>query len=151
MLCGDVQTILTLFARFSNLMIMSSDQPTVLLMEDDEEVREAVAKFLTTKGYRVVLAPNEQDSIKQIADSQFRIGLILVDQDMNSDEALAVGRRVRNHFRMGENIPVVVIPLEFREEMEGTDEGVGGRDYKTYLSNNQQLENLLHRLLPQKP
>jgi CheY-like chemotaxis protein len=127
-----------------------SDKPAILLVEDDEEIREGIVQFLKTIGYDVAWATNEADSILEIANSHFRIGLFLVDQDMSSDEALAVGRRLRTHVRMGENIPVVVIPLEFSKELEGKDEDVGQRDYKTYLSSCQQLATLLSRLLPLK-
>jgi hypothetical protein len=62
----------------------------------------------------------------------------------------ALGRRVRDHFKMGLDIPVVVLPAEFEKELEGKDEGVGGRDYKSYLADCQQLEALLSRLLPRR-
>jgi two-component system response regulator MprA len=120
----------------------------ILLVEDDDEIREAMTEFLHVRGYRVIEATNEADSIEEILKSGYRIGLILVDQDLNSDDALAIGRRLRDHFKMGEGVPVVVLPVEFKKEMEGTDEDVGGLDCKSYLANGQQLEGLLSRLLP---
>ena len=121
---------------------------TILLLEDDDEVREAMTQFLRARAYRVVEATNEANSIEEIDKSGDRVALILVDQDMNSDDALAIGRRVRDHFKMGLAVPVVVLPAEFKKDMEGTDEGVGGSDYKSYLANGQQLEGLLSKLLP---
>jgi DNA-binding response OmpR family regulator len=119
----------------------------ILLVEDDDEVREAMTEFLNLRGYRVIQATNEADSIEESVKSGYQIELILVDQDLHSDEALAIGRRVRDHFKMGREVPVVVLPAEFKKEMEGTDESVGGLDCKSYLANGQQLEGLLERLL----
>jgi CheY-like chemotaxis protein len=120
---------------------------TILLMEDDDEVREAMTEFLRSRGYRVIEATNEADSIAEIVKSEHQVGVILVDQNINSDDALAIGRRVRDHFKVGQAVPVVVFPAEFKKEMEGTNEAVGGRDYKSYLANGQQLEGLLSTLL----
>ena len=119
----------------------------ILLVEDDNEVREAMTEFLNLRGYRVIEATNEADSIEESVKSGYQIELILIDQDLDSDDALAIGRRVRDHFKMGQEVPVVVLPAEFKKEMEGTDEGVGGLDCKSYLANGQQLEGLLNRLL----
>ena len=120
----------------------------ILLVEDDDEVREAMAEFLNVRGYQVIQATNEADSIEESVKSKYQIELILIDQDLDSDEALAIGRRVRDHFKMGQEVPVIVLPAEFKKEMEGTDEDVGGLDCKSYLANGQQLEGLLSRLLP---
>ena len=38
-------------------------------------------------------------------------------------------------------------PFEFCKEMEGTNENMGGRDYKSYMTSEQQLEDLLAGLL----
>jgi hypothetical protein len=39
------------------------------------------------------------------------------------------------------------LPFEFCKELEGTDENMGGRDYKSYMTSEQQLEDLLAGLL----
>ncbi|SRR6266496_410445 len=126
----------------------ASDAPAILLIEDDEEIREGMVQFLRTRGYRVAWATNEQESILEITNSQLQFGLFLVDQKMKSEEALEIGRRLRAYVGTGKDIPVIVIPQEFSKEMEGRDEDLGEKDYKTYLTNGQQLENLLSRLLP---
>ena len=125
----------------------SPEFTAILLVEDDDEVRENLINLLEGRGYRVVVATNEDASVAAVLASPQQIGLILVDQMMSSDQALALGRRIRSYFSMAATVPVVVIPMEFTEEKEGSDESVGGRDYKAYLANYSQLENLLARLL----
>ena len=121
--------------------------PSILLIEDDDEVRVGIARMLETSGYRVVSAANELESASAITDAGSDIGLILVSQRAASDDALAAGRRIRKDAGIGDLVPVVVIPSEFVKEMEGQDENVGGSDHKTYMTSQEQLEELLNRLL----
>src|SRR6266481_9602372 len=97
----------------------------ILLVEDDDEVREGMAEFLNVRGYRVIQATNEADSIEESVKSEYQIELILIDQDLNSDDALAIGRRVRDHFKMGQEVPVVVLPAEFKKELRSEERRVG--------------------------
>ena len=121
--------------------------PTILLVEDDHEIRELMKTFLEDLGYAVALATNEDDSMRLILGDQTRVQLILLNQRMLSDDALAVGRRIREHVNVPNSAPVIVLPFEFRKELEGTDENMGGRDYKSYMTSEGQLENLLAGLL----
>jgi PleD family two-component response regulator len=123
---------------------------TILMVDDDEEIRGELKRLLEKQGYHVVLAFDERDSMRLIGDKNLNIGLILIDQRMLSDEALAAGRRIRQHENVSESIPVVVIPFEFSREVEGTNERAGGSDYKSYMANGSQLEDLLTRLLSPK-
>jgi len=123
-------------------------RPTILLVEDDEEIRDQMKDLLQRQGYLVVLVFDEHESNDVVGGNNLKIGLIVIDQKMVSDEALAAGRRIRQHAHVGDSVPVVVIPFEFSKEMEGKDECMGGSDYKSYIANSTQLETLLARLLP---
>jgi CheY-like chemotaxis protein len=128
---------------------MSNANPrkTILLVEDDQEIREYMKRFLEDLGYQVSLAVNENDSLNFINDSQATVQLILMNQRMVSNDALAAGRRIREHVNVAKTAPVIVLPIEFRKELEGTDQNMGGRDYKSYMTSEQQLEDLLAGLL----
>ena len=115
-------------------MSTPSPRKTILLVEDDPEIREQMKRFLEDLGYKVVLAVNEKDSLDQMSEPQATVQLILMNQRMVSDNALAAGRRIRDQANVSNSAPVVVLPFEFRKEMEGTDENVGGRDYKSYMT-----------------
>ena len=120
---------------------------TILLVEDDQEIREYMKRFLEDFGYDVALANNERDSLSLMSEPHAAIQLILMNQRMVSNDALAAGRRIREHVTVSNSAPVIVLPFEFRKEMEGTDENVGGRDYKSYMTSEQQLQDLLAGLL----
>jgi CheY-like chemotaxis protein len=128
-------------------MSKSSSRNTILLVEDDQEIREYMKRFLEDLGYEVALAINEKDSLKLMSEPHETVQLILMNQRMVSDDALAAGRRIREHVSISNSAPVIVLPFEFRREMEGTDENMGGRDYKSYMTSEQQLEDLLSGLL----
>jgi DNA-binding response OmpR family regulator len=120
---------------------------TILMVEDDQEIREYMKRFLEDLGYDVALAINEKDSLSLTNDPPASVQLILMNQRMISDDALAAGRRIRKHVNVSSSAPVIVLPFEFCNEMEGKDENMGGRDYKSYMTSEQQLEDLLAGLL----
>ena len=128
-------------------MNKSIPRNTILLVEDDQEIREYMKRFLGDLGYEVALAINEKDSLQLMSEPHTAVQLILMNQRMLSDDALAAGRRIREHVSVSNSAPVIVLPFEFRKEMEGTDENMGGRDYKSYMTSEQQLEDLLAGLL----
>jgi DNA-binding response OmpR family regulator len=124
-----------------------SSRKTILLVEDDQEIREYMKRFLEDSGYGVALAFDENDSLSLMSEPHASVHLILMNQRMVSDDALAAGRRIREHVTVSKSAPVIVLPFEFRKEKEGTNENMGGQDYKSYMTSEQQLEDLLAGLL----
>lgn len=123
-----------------------SPRKTILLVEDDCETREYMQRFLQDLGYEVASASDENDSLARMSETQ-PVQLVLMNQRMVSDDALAAGRRIRKQVNVSNSAPVVVLPFEFLKEMEGTDENMGGRDYKSYMTSEEQLQDLLAGLL----
>ena len=100
-------------------------------------------RFLEDLGYRVAIATDEADSLRLVDANHTQIQLILLNQRMLSDDALAAGRRIREYVNVPHPIPVIVLPFEFTEELEGTDQNMGDGYYKSYMDTEQQLEDLL--------
>jgi response regulator RpfG family c-di-GMP phosphodiesterase len=121
---------------------------TILLVEDERELSVEIKQLLENIGYHVVVASNEKKSLALLAGSRFKVGLILINQHMLSDEVLAIGRRIREDEHVVASAPVVVLPFEFDHAMEGTDENMGNGDYKSYIEDWKQLGDLLGTLLP---
>ena len=104
--------------------------------------------FLERLGYDVLLTASEEESLRVLRDGKQAISLILINQAAVSDVVLETARRIRNLAELGEATPIVVLPSEFEDEKEGSDQVVGPNDYKSYITTTDQLENLLKRVLP---
>lgn len=126
-----------------------SPTPTVFLIEEDDETRPLLKSNLQSYGYRVVVALDEADALERAGGGHVAADLVLVNLVGKSiEEALALGRRVRESARYDGRTPLVVLPESFGEEMEGRDVCVSGNDWVTYPEDALQLRDLLARLLP---
>ena len=125
-------------------------QPTVFLIEEDDETRRPLVSNLRGYGYRVVVAVDEEDALDRVGDGGAQADLVLVNLVGKSvGEVLTVGRRVRQHARYDGRTPLVVMPEKYGKDVEGTEVNVEGDDWALYLGEEPgQLRNLLARLLP---
>lgn len=53
-----------------------------MVVDDDPEVRDALAELLTDEDYRVVLASNGRDAITRLREAKGHVDLILLDLTM---------------------------------------------------------------------
>ncbi|HEY0098210.1 MAG TPA: hypothetical protein VGB76_04575 [Pyrinomonadaceae bacterium] len=121
---------------------------TILLVEEDKDVRPNLRRNLQKDGYRVSLAIDEEDALERVGGGYVPVDLVLIDLvDKSADEVLQVGRRIREHGKYDGHTPLVVLAEEYGADVEGTDVNVCGNDWISYLENRDQLNNLLARLL----
>jgi DNA-binding response OmpR family regulator len=122
-------------------------QPTIFLIEEDDETRPILKGNLKTYGYRVLLALDEEDARERLDGALVQADLLLLNLvGKTTDEVLQVGRRLREHAKYDGHTPLVVMAEKFGKDVEGTDVNMGGNDWVTYLEDPGQLRNLLHRL-----
>lgn len=128
---------------------MSQDpgsQPTIFLVEEDDDTRPILKHNLKTYGYRVLLALDEEDALERIV-AVSRADLLLVNLiGRTTDEVLQIGRRIREYGKYDGHTPLVVMAEKYGADVEGTDVNVSGNDWVTYLEHPDQLKNLLRRL-----
>jgi DNA-binding response OmpR family regulator len=124
----------------------SGDQPTIFLVEEDDDTRPILKDNLKTYGYRVLLALDEEDALERIVGVSHADLLLVNLVGKTPDEVLRVGRRIREHAKYDGHTPLVVIAEKFGADVEGTDVNVSGNDWVTYLERPGQLKNLLGRL-----
>ena len=123
--------------------------PTILLVEEDDEVRPLLSQNLRNQGYHVVVALNEADAIERTKGGSFCPDLILLNQVGRSiQEYVVMGQRICKSAGIGGNTPIIVMAEQYGADMEGKDVQVDDAEYVTYLEDGQQLMNLLHRLCP---
>jgi DNA-binding response OmpR family regulator len=123
--------------------------PTILLVEEDDEVRPLLSQNLRNQGYHVVVALNEADAIERTKGGSFCPDLILLNQVGRSiQEYVVMGQRICKSAGIGNQTPIIVMAEQYGADMEGKDVQVDDTEYVTYLEDGQQLMNLLHRLCP---
>lgn len=123
---------------------------TILLVEEDDETRRLLKANLQAEGYRVLLALDEEDAFDRVGGGGAEADLVLVNLVGKApEEALAAGRRIREHARYDGRTPLIVMAEKYGEDMEGTDVNVGGNDWITYPEDHDQLRDLIARLLNQ--
>ncbi|HEY9633598.1 MAG TPA: hypothetical protein V6D14_09345 [Coleofasciculaceae cyanobacterium] len=123
--------------------------PTILLVEEDDEVRPLLSQNLRHQGYHVVVALDEADAIERTTGGSFCPDVILLNQVGRSIQEYAVmGQRISKSAGIDGNTPIIVMAEQYGADMEGKDVQVDETEYVTYLEDGQQLINLLHRLCP---
>ena len=129
---------------------MTSDQeqrPFILVVEDVEETRYGIERLLTTSGYQVSTARDEEEAIQKT--SLHHPGLILLSLGLDAVRVLPVARRIRDRAGLGEEVPVVVFCVASLDE--GDEVAAGHNIYMTRPDNFDQLRALLSRLLGTLP
>jgi DNA-binding response OmpR family regulator len=120
--------------------------PSILIVEDDQEIRKGMKQLLARKGYRVIVVADEQDAMETI--SRKSIDLIVLEQDLPPVEVLALGHRIRRHLSPKRQIPLVVLSAS-----TGRVPGklaVGYREWVINLEDFSQLEVLIKDLIPRR-
>lgn len=124
-----------------------SQQPTILLIEPDDQTRPILKKNLSRWGYRIIIALDPEDALDRMQGKQEIIDVILFNQDGFATEALlSLGREIRQIIHLAWQVPIVVMALRYGEDLEGQDVALGEEQYVSYLEDGQQLRDLLQKL-----
>jgi DNA-binding response OmpR family regulator len=125
-------------------------QPTIFLIEEDEETRKPLVSNLRSYGYRVILALDEEDALERVDGGHVQADLVLVNLiGKSAEEVLSLGRRVREHAKYDGHMPLVVMPEKYGKDVEGKNIRSRDNDWVLYLGEKpDQLRNLLAQLLP---
>jgi PAS domain S-box-containing protein len=93
------------------------DGETVLVVEDDEDVRELVTRMLGRYGYRVVVAPTPADALRIARAARPAIDLLVSDVVMPKMSGIELLARIRE-FRPG--LPTLLISGYSEETVPGS-------------------------------
>ncbi len=125
----------------------SNNHRTVMVVEDFEDNRFMMRKLLEMSGYQVLEAINGEEAVR-IAVSE-RPDLILMDLSLPLLDGLAATRRIRERDGL-RNVPIVAVSAHDTADFHAEALAAGCNDYVTKPIDFDQLEQLLHRLLPEK-
>ncbi len=125
------------------------NQPTIFLLENDDDTRPLFKKVLREKGYNVLVAVDEQDALQRVNDGFVKSDLLIVNLLGKSEEEMVnFGNQLREWGQS--NIPLIVIAAKYGEDLEGTINQVGENAYIIYLGEGDELFELLDSLLQTK-
>ena len=112
--------------------------PSVLIAEDDSEIRQALERILRFEGYATSAVNDGAAALEAIADQQPDV--IVLDVMMPFVDGLVVCRRLRER---GDRTPVLMLTArhELSDRIEGLDAGADD-----YLVKPFEFEELLARL-----
>jgi DNA-binding NtrC family response regulator len=98
----------------------------VLVVDDDEIVREAAEKMLRHLGYQVLLAENGQQAVDLFRERQGRIRVVLLDMTIPGMNDEAAFRQIK---AMRPDVPVIVCSGCREEEAIRRFGGLGVADF----------------------
>jgi response regulator RpfG family c-di-GMP phosphodiesterase len=128
---------------------------TIFLIEEDNYARRSLTARLRQYGYRLLVCAEAEDAFEWTSGAaDIHANLLLVNLvGKCPEDALDVGRKLRDRFKHNGHIPIVVMPDKVPANLEGTEENVNDREWICYYEDLAQLEHLLARLLtkPNKP
>jgi len=119
--------------------------PLVLVVADDEEMRDGIEQLLSSDGYHIEAARHEADAIERA--SRCCPDLILVSLNGTPAEVVAAAVRIRRGAEIDVSVPVVVFCVPTIDE--GAEVPLGRNVYATRPDNFNQLRAFLERLIVQ--
>jgi DNA-binding response OmpR family regulator len=120
------------------------DMPIVLIVEADDGLRGGLKDLLTTDGYRIATAKDDQDAVNT-ARCQ-RPDLILVCLSEPPPDLIPVMIRIRERAGLSSAVPIVVFCI--KAVAEGDEVAYENHVYVISPDNFNHLRRFLKRLLP---
>ncbi|MEP6539241.1 MAG: sigma-54 dependent transcriptional regulator [Bryobacteraceae bacterium] len=120
---------------------------TILVAEDDSEVRSYLEMALSCDGYSVEVAQDGEEALACFQENQGRISAVLLDVMMPRKDGLDTLRELR---QIDRDLPVIMIsgassPLNIVEAMK-----IGATDFLGKPVNNEDLRKAVRRALEKK-
>jgi two-component system OmpR family response regulator len=107
--------------------------PHILVVDDEREIREPLAKYLAKNGLRASIAANAGDARKELKTSA--IDLVVLDIMMPGEDGLSLCR----HLRETTDIPVILLTAMTEDTDRVVGLEIGADDYLTKPFNPREL------------
>ena len=107
---------------------------TVLICDDDKDIRNAVQIYLSADGYEVITAGNGREALSAIAGNE--VHLVLLDIMMPQMD----GIETLQHIRKVSNVPVIFLTAKGEETDKILGLNIGADDYITKPFNPAELQ-----------
>ena len=124
---------------------MSRRKGTVLIIDDEEEIRESIELLLTSEGLSTDTAGNGEEGLKKIEENLY--DLVLLDLMLPGKSGMEVQREIK---RIDPTLPVVIITAIGAVETAVTAIKEGSFDYVTKPWNNEKLVVIVTNAIKQR-
>ena len=114
-------------------MTPSKSSPTLLIVDDEPQMRRLLRVTLEANGYRVLDAPTGNDALIEAA--QRRPDLVLLDLGLPDIGGMTVLKRIREW----SHVPVIILSVRDQEEEKVAALDYGADDYVTKPFNSAEL------------
>ena len=106
---------------------MISDSSHVLVVDDDDRLRELLQKYLSKHNFRVTAAENVADARTKMKSISF--DLLVLDLMMPGEHGLDFAKSIRKSHNLSRDIPILMLTAmgEIEDRISGLE--VGGDDY----------------------
>lgn len=118
---------------------------TVLVVEDDEDIRLVMRLALEEIGYRVIEASDGEEAVE--AAWRTCPNAILMDLSLPQLDGLSATRRIRQDPQM-QNVPIIAVTAHHEAQFRANALAAGCSAYTTKPIDFNWLDELLRQLLP---
>lgn len=110
---------------------MRNDRRVVLMVEDDNKLREVLTKFLSRNDYEVLAAENGKVGLKLFYENSKNLDIVLLDGMLPDIDGVDVLKEIREHSQ----VPVIMLTARESEEdqLNGLDNGADNYITKPFL------------------
>ena len=91
---------------------MRNDRRLVLMVEDDNKLREVLTKFLSRNDYEVLAAENGKVGIELFYENSKNLDIVLLDGMLPDIDGVDVLKEIREHSQ----VPVIMLTARESEE-----------------------------------
>ena len=124
---------------------MSRRKGTVLIVDDEEEIRESIELLLTSEGVSTDTASNGEEGMRKIEENHY--DLVLLDLMLPGKSGMEIQRDIK---RVDPTLPVVIITAMGAIETAVTAIKEGSFDYVTKPWNNEKLLVIVRNAIKQR-
>jgi two-component system alkaline phosphatase synthesis response regulator PhoP len=121
---------------------MTQRKPTILLVEDEENLHEALKLNLELEGYEITSAYNGNEALKKIEEEYF--DLVIMDIMLPGTDGISVTETIRVHHN---EVPILILSAKDSSSDRVLGLKKGADDYLTKPFNLEELLLRVHKLI----
>ena len=121
--------------------MQTEQQKRILVVDDDEDIRDLLKEYLEKNGFSVITAADGQ-AMRQFWPAQ-RLDLIVLDIMMPGDDGFTLCKEIRARSR----IPIIMLTAKGREVEKEKGLALGANDYVTKPFSTSELTKRVKELL----